>query len=362
MIVIARKYGQLGNRLFLYAHLIAAARHYGIELRNPCFAEYADLFPSTRRDLWCRYDRHLDGGSHQSNLPAPSNLVTEPIGSSQAVSDESGGQIIHGKLTGGREALRVPSQRTRDTLMHSVQTLTKSIHTIGLRNYPAKVIRLKSDEHCDLEGDRFRSAIESGRTLLLQGWLFRSLRLLNLHWPHIRDFFTVSMNDQAAIDSTVDQARCDCDVLVGVHIRRGDYAEFLGGRYFYDDQLYARWMRDVCEQLPGLRVRFLVCSHESLDQDQFTGLNITFGPGTAIRDMYALAKTDWMMGPPSTFTAWAAYMGGKRRIELQSKDFEAIVPPEELRSRVAGAPASDTNDRNRYTPSTAITASPNADT
>ena len=29
MIVIARSYGQLGNRLFLYAHMIAAAREYG---------------------------------------------------------------------------------------------------------------------------------------------------------------------------------------------------------------------------------------------------------------------------------------------------------------------------------------------
>ncbi len=55
MIVIARSFGQLGNRLFLYGHFIAAAAEYGVTLANPCFAEYAHLFPSTANDLWCRY-------------------------------------------------------------------------------------------------------------------------------------------------------------------------------------------------------------------------------------------------------------------------------------------------------------------
>lgn len=300
MIVIARKYGQLGNRLFLFSHLIAAARHYGVELRNPCFAEYADLFNSTRHDLWCRYDQHLSG-------------------------DNSPSQVIQGP-----ETLQGPAPRTRSALMQSVQVLTKSMYTIGLRNYPAKLIRLRSNQHCDLEGDQFRSAIESGRTLLLQGWLFRSNRLLEKHWRHIRDYFTIPMADQAAIASTITGARRDCDVLVGVHIRRGDYADFLGGRYYYDDALYARWMRGICEQIPGRRVRFLVCSHEKLDTKQYAGLDITRGPGSAIRDMYALAETDWMIGPPSTFTAWAAFVGRKPRVELQSKQDEVLIPDPEL--------------------------------
>ena len=45
MMIIGKKYGQLGNRLFLYAHLIAAAEEYGVKLMNPAFAEYADASP-----------------------------------------------------------------------------------------------------------------------------------------------------------------------------------------------------------------------------------------------------------------------------------------------------------------------------
>ena len=53
VIVIVRNFGQLGNRLLLSAHLIAAAREYGVTLVNPSFAEYAQYFPSTASD-WPR--------------------------------------------------------------------------------------------------------------------------------------------------------------------------------------------------------------------------------------------------------------------------------------------------------------------
>ncbi|QEF99350.1 hypothetical protein Mal15_34140 [Stieleria maiorica] len=288
--ILSRRYGQLGNRLVLYSHLIAAARHYRVEFRNPSFAEYADLFPSTRDDVWCRYDAHL--------RPSPNH----------------------------RPSRRQPSQRCRNALMHTMQAVAKSMNAIGMRHYPAKVIRLGAGEICDLEGDRFRSAIESGRTLLLQGWLFRSPRLLEQHWPHIRPFFSVSKTDRDAIDQRIRQARRESDVLVGVHIRRGDYADFLGGQYYYDDELYSRWMHSVCDQLPGRRVRFLVCSNEQLDEKAFAGLKISRGPGTALRDMYALAETDWMMGPPSTFTGWAALIGNRPRLELESREYRVVVP------------------------------------
>ncbi|MCA9137455.1 MAG: alpha-1,2-fucosyltransferase [Planctomycetales bacterium] len=302
MIVIARRYGQLGNRLFLYAHLIAAARHYGVELRNPSFAEYAKLFPSTRRDLWCRYDEHLD----------------HPTQKTKSISRE-------------------PSQRSRNALMHVTQAIAKGMDFAGVRNFPVKVIRLKSDEECDLEGDRFRSAVESGRKLLLQGWMFRSGRLLHRHRASIQNHFAVSQDDRMAIDQVVDRARDDCDTLVGVHIRRGDYANFLGGKYYYEDADYARMMRGIVEQLPGRRVRFLVCSNEQLDERQFRGLRLTHGPGSALRDMYALAETNWMMGPPSTFTGWAAFIGERPRVEISARDQPVVVPAESASSALSSS-------------------------
>lgn len=55
MIIVARRFGQLDNRLILASHLMAAAREYGLEFANPSFVKYAHLFPSTARYLWCRF-------------------------------------------------------------------------------------------------------------------------------------------------------------------------------------------------------------------------------------------------------------------------------------------------------------------
>lgn len=300
MLVLARRYGQLGNRLFLYAHLIAAARHYGVELLNPCFAEYADLFPQTRNDLLCRYNEHLGKSCDATGKPQ-----------------------------------QCPSPIARKTLMLGVESFTKTLHRVGLRHHPYEIIRLKSGESCDLAGDRFRRAVESGRTVLLQGWLFRSGTLLNEHWPHIRKHFGVDQADRSAIDSTLEQARHSSDLVVGVHIRRGDYAQFQGGRFFYSDDVYATWMKSIQRQAAGKRVRFLVCTNEPLDASKYAGIDLVAGPGTAIRDMYSLAETDLIIGPPSTFTAWAAMVGQTPRIELNSAADVIELPDLASRTPVA---------------------------
>jgi hypothetical protein len=41
----------------------------------------------------------------------------------------------------------------------------------------------------------------------------------------------------------------------------------------------------------------------------FAGLNVTFGTGDLIEDMYAFASCDYLIGAPSTFTMWASFYG-----------------------------------------------------
>ena len=55
MIVIGRKYGQLGNRLFLYAHFIANAKDHKYIVFNPAFDEYASFFEGTAKNIFIRY-------------------------------------------------------------------------------------------------------------------------------------------------------------------------------------------------------------------------------------------------------------------------------------------------------------------
>ncbi len=266
MIVITKSYGQLGNRLFLYAHLIAAARHYGVTLANPCFAEYAHLFPATEHDLWCRYP--------VQRAPTP------------------------------------PSLRRRMLLAKAVYLGSRALSTVGLTGYPYSIIRLRGvHTECDLASARFAELVNRSRPLLVDGWLFRSDELLQQHAVSIREHFKIHDANAQRVEQLISNARDQADVVVGVHIRHGDYASYENGRYFYQVSEYVAAMHRVRQQLSPRRVVFLVCSNARFTPDAFNGLHVVYGTGDVIEDLYSFAKTDLLMGPPSTFTLWASFYG-----------------------------------------------------
>lgn len=55
MVIIAKKVGRLANRLLLFSHFIGTAVEHGFSVANPAFGTYAHYFPSTARDLFCRF-------------------------------------------------------------------------------------------------------------------------------------------------------------------------------------------------------------------------------------------------------------------------------------------------------------------
>ncbi len=276
-IIIARSYGQLGNRLFLYAHFIAAAREHNVSLANPCFAEYAHLFPATENDLWCRY-------------PAV----------------ESDGNP--------------PSAKRRAVLSRAAYLGGRLVGATGLMKSRYEVIRLRDPDTCDLDGDDFRESLQSGRKILADGWLFRSESLLQKHAKVVRQHFQIQPEHRQNVDQAIAKVRQSADVVVGVHIRHGDYATYLGGKYFYPVSEYAAAMRRIEAQFPAQRVAFLVCSNAKIHPNDFDGLNVHYGPGHIVEDMYSFAETDLLIGPPSTYTAWASFYGDVPLAFMQSSD------------------------------------------
>jgi len=59
------------------------------------------------------------------------------------------------------------------------------------------------------------------------------------------------------------QANGGSDICIGVHIRRGDYATWCGGYYFYDDAQYAAIIRQCVALFPGKTVRIFICGNDS---------------------------------------------------------------------------------------------------
>lgn len=266
MFIIASKPGQLGNRLFQFAYFIACAAEEDIALANPAFDEYAEYFTATRDDLFCRYPprRSALGGS------APARKVLY------------------------------------DLCYFAARVVAKS--PVKLKSLRALV--LDWEESVDLCAPTFLSAFARRKIVFFQGWQFNCHAALARRADTVREFFRPLPEFGANVDALVARARAACDVLVGVHIRHGDYRTYRGGKYFYEVGTYAGLMRASASLFPGRRVGFLICSNAAHDDQAFAGLDHVFGTGHLIEDLYALARCDYLFGPPSTYTMWASFYGG----------------------------------------------------
>ena len=117
--------------------------------------------------------------------------------------------------------------------------------------------------------------------------------------------------------------RAEADMVVGIHIRRGDYATWHDGRFFYELEDYHQFMLRIQEVYKDRRVAFFISSNEDFDVDRFEGCHCRrFGkePSGAILDLYTLALCDRMAGPFSSYSRWASFIGRVPLCFLESKD------------------------------------------
>jgi hypothetical protein len=250
-VLVARPAGQLANRLFQYAHVVAAAADHGFTTAFPGLGSDADRFPAFARDALCRY-------------PAPRRPLSPRLRPALA--------------RAAPLALRLP--RAHDTDAAGALDL----------DHPSR------------------------RPRVIAGWGVRAYGAFERQAGELRRVFAPDDASRAAAEAAVSRARAHAATVVGIHRRRGDYAGWQGGRYFYDDDEYAAVMRGVADLLGD--VAFVVCSDEAVPDGAFGDLAVFPGPGAPVPDLTALSLCDRIAGPPSTFSAWASFAGEVPRHEI----------------------------------------------
>ena len=114
-------------------------------------------------------------------------------------------------------------------------------------------------------------------------------------------------------------------VRLGVHIRRGDYARFLGGRYYYDDATMVRLVREFAAVCPGSRLVVYVCGNDpKLDVGAYRRgvpeAEFVFPGGNPGEDLCVLSHCDYIIGAPSTFSLVASMYRDARIWWIPSAD------------------------------------------
>jgi hypothetical protein len=110
-------------------------------------------------------------------------------------------------------------------------------------------------------------------------------------------------------------------VYIGLHIRYGDYRNFLNGKYFYDLSVYKNKLTEIINQFVDKQVVVFIASNEKLDLAIFDDVSyFSFEESTPTMDLYGLMLCDYILGPPSTYSAWASYLGENSIFFIENAD------------------------------------------
>jgi len=146
-----------------------------------------------------------------------------------------------------------------------------------------------------------------------KGWQTRTdTRYLKQTLPRLKHIFRPKDEIMNKAEVMIARLRQASDLVVGVHIRRGDYATWNDGRFFYELDDYHQFMLRIQQLYEDQKVSFFISSNEDFSLDIFDGCQCQrFGkePSGAILDLYTLSVCDRIIGPFSSYSRWASFIG-----------------------------------------------------
>jgi hypothetical protein len=188
----------------------------------------------------------------------------------------------------------------------------------------------------------FLDELESrgGRIAFVSTWKIRNYDLCAKHAEAIRQIFMPLPEFKKSVDDRMKRLRSRVDLILGVHIRHGDYRNHESGNLFFLPKDYRRWMEEFASYFSGQKVGFAICSDAQQHLEDFSGLEFVFGPGNdeaseygnirrdpvtrvIVEDNYMLSQCDYILGTVSTFCSWAAYWGNKPLLQVRSQNEHA---------------------------------------
>lgn len=225
-----------------------------------------------------------------------------------------------GRVPFRTKVLRVASDRVGDFLRGMPARLARSGRAPLLEASSPVFYLAPSPSAHDAHRARLSEAERSGSSVIgVRGWLFRNPVGIVKHRSAILSRLTPNSAVERRVTTLVERARAGREHLIGVHLRRGDYVEWLGGKLVISEARANEAVRELLERR-GMRAtstRVLVCSDAEIDLSAFRGVGVMRSTGSAIEDLLALARCDVILGSNSTFGGFASYYGDVPLVVLQ---------------------------------------------
>lgn len=149
------------------------------------------------------------------------------------------------------------------------------------------------------------------RLVFVDGWGYNENQLLFKYRPHIikelgfSNYVHHSLSDRK-------------NTTIALHVRRADYKSFLGGKYYYAAETYRLWVHHARFLLNQTAIVQIFTDDPSFAEDHLSDLG-DVSKETPVSDLVNMAHADYIVGPPSTFSMLASFLGETPVMPILSK-------------------------------------------
>jgi phage pi2 protein 07 len=271
MVIIQKRIGQLGNQLFAVAHFAAASIEH----------KYNVIYPNFEHPI--------------KNFPEINSLKSLKVLNSSNLANN----LIHKLCKIVR--IVIPSTPLHECLIaeHSPFIDIGSVEFVA--NARQKLVAC-------------------------EGFQFKDPKSMIKHHEIIKNIFEPSLEIKENTQSYINKYIPVKSKLVAFHIRRKDYKTYNGGIFYYDDSTWIKWIDEARRLITEIGNNFvgIIFSDEDVPNIIKSGSDLISGPGDMFCDINMLSKCDYIIGPPSTFSGWASYIGRVPKLNLVSSSTDII--------------------------------------
>jgi len=169
----------------------------------------------------------------------------------------------------------------------------------------------KTWKNRDVEKDLLK-AFEKSVIIFTAGWHFRVPELLEKHRDELIRKYSLKpiYYENNDFYKKVIALKTEENVLIGVHIRRGDYKKWKNGQYYFEDDVYQKYMSDFSQKLFEKTQKnqiFIIFSNDLVSFVENEKLLIS--KEIWYIDHFIMSLCDYLIGTHSTFSLWANFMG-----------------------------------------------------
>jgi hypothetical protein len=271
LLIVYCDYGRLGNRLHTNANAMAWCIENNYNLINLSFNEYANLFESS--------PHHNSGNLHQTKDFIFKILTSRSF----------------------RKILR--------RLLLSEKWLKRLQWIINqIRSTNGKLLREE-----DLSRQISRKKIN-----LIKHWDINCRNSIEIQQDKLRDYLCPKKRFVVYAERIIDELRSNYDCIVGVHVRRGDYATYLDGVHYHSWESYLHWAnqtKQILEKSGKKNVGVLICSDDMPPSSITKNQSVHFSSSKEFMvDIHLLSLCNYNLGPPSSFGTWISWFGKVPRL------------------------------------------------